>query len=217
MPNTYANCNLHSFIEYYKYYDFTYTQTHTQTHIICKQKQKSTSCWWHLRRTRALLAAFFSPSPPVSVVNQQNKTATKWEPQQLKHRQPTRTDASARRNCNSNCNFQLRPVFWTFADLPPPPTARTLPVARCCFCFLFAHTSLLIFFLPHTKLCFNTIHTHRHTHTLAHTQAKRNRGPNKCKSTLALSFNDWKRNEQKHWLKRPERNWQQLIVRSAAK
>lgn len=75
------------------------SHTHTQTHIICKQKQKqkSTSCWWHLRRTRALLAAFCSssPSPPVSAVNQQNKTATKWEPQQLKHRQPT-TDENRR-------------------------------------------------------------------------------------------------------------------------
>lgn len=29
MPNTYANCNLHSFIEYYKYYDFTYTHRRT--------------------------------------------------------------------------------------------------------------------------------------------------------------------------------------------
>lgn len=131
--------------------------------------------------------------PSVSAVNQQNKTTTKWT---AATKTPT-TDEN-RRFSNCNCNFQLRLVFWTFAYLPPPPTARTLPVARCCFCFLFAHTSLLFFFLPHTKLCFNTIHTH----TLAHTQTKRNRGPNKCKSTLALSFNDWKRNEQKHWLKR---------------
>lgn len=31
MPNTYANCNLHSFIEYNKYYDFTFTHTHRCT------------------------------------------------------------------------------------------------------------------------------------------------------------------------------------------
>lgn len=156
---------------------------------------------------RLLLLLLLFPLSTNKIKQQQN------EPQQLKHRQPMRTDGSARRNCNCNCNFQLRLVFWTFAYLPPPPTARTLPVARCCFCFLFAHTSLLIFFF-HTQNSVLTLFIHTHWHT-----RKQNGTADRTNASRHLLSRLTTENEMSKstgW-NGTERNWQQLIVRSAAK
>lgn len=123
--------------------------------------------------------------------------------------------------CNCNCNFRLRLVFWTFAYFLPPPTVRTLPVARCTLLLLLSFcTHFFVDFFSCTQNSVLTLFTHTHTRINAHAN-KRDHEPHKSKSTLALSFNDWKRNEQKHCLKRHNAlsrdSEQQLITKSAAK